>query len=233
MDQSQNSPNNNHIYNRRSHLQPATSNNNPYINYQQANIYDSTCFDSFEHSNYSNMLTLKNKTNKIRNSYPEENLKISSMIPDKNQSYSNFSNKLGVISLLINDIQKELENVTNSNYSITAEIVKLESSHSDLIANRISLVEEVIEKKTNLILLKKEVEVKKAYLNSLMRIKRTQVEVIHKTKVDQLNIQIDNINESTEILNEAASQLKNAHGLNLKFLDELNKEALINLIRKS
>lgn len=231
MDLLQNSPTNNQIYNRRSY-QPATFNYHMHNNNQQINNYDSHLNESYEQGQVEYPPMMVTNNNKLRNSYQEEILKKPNILP-KYLPHSNMDNKLGVVPMFINELGKELDNLTNSNNSTAAEIEKIELNHSDLIASRIKLVEEIIEKKTNLILLKKEVEVKRGYLNSLIRIKKTETEEIQKSKISRLNKQIENINESTDILNVAAGYLKNTHGLNLKFLDEINKEILINLIRKS
>ena len=114
-----------------------------------------------------------------------------------------------------------------------AEIEKLEGLDSHLIADRILLIEEVMEKKSNLILLKKEVEVKRGYLNSLVRIKRGKLEEVQKSKINRLIKIIDNINDSTELLNDAAAQYTNVHGIDLKPLEVVNKEILVDLIKNS
>jgi hypothetical protein len=215
------------IYRRHNIIQQ-NNNNNPYSNIQGGdNPYSYEANEQMDYAN-TNMINIPQQIIS-RNSYEQNKLHMNL----KNQTSANSFNNNPGISPFINIIKEELENVINSNNSIVADIDKLESLDSDLIADRILLIEEVMEKKSNLILIKKEVEVKRGYLNSLMRIKKNKIEEIQKMKMIRLSKLIDNINESSENLNETAAEFKNLLGIDLKFLEVVNKEILVDLIKNS
>jgi GTP1/Obg family GTP-binding protein len=194
------------------------NNNLNYIPYS----YD----EQLEYQNVNNIPNQNHQQIFIKTSH-EENKRATLPRNQHAHSIDNNSN----MSQLLNTLNEELEIILHSNNQLTAEIEKIESNHSNLIASRIHYVDEVIEKKTSLLLLKKEIEVKRGYLNSLLRIKKNRIEEIQKTKTTRLVKIIDNINESTEILNEAASDLKHFQELPLQFLDAVNKEIVLDLVK--
>ena len=201
----------NHNYN-------SYNNNLNYIPYS----YD----EQLEYHNVNNIPNQNHQQMFIKNSH-EENKRATLTRNQHVHSIDNNSN----MSQILHTLNEELENLLHSNSELSAEIEKIESNHSNLIASRIHYVDEVIEKKTSLLLLKKEIEVKRGYLNSLLRIKKNRIEEIQKMKTIRLVRIIDNINESTEILNEAASDLKNFQELLLGFLDAVDKDIVLDLIR--
>jgi len=208
------------IQNQNQNYNPYNNNNLNYIAY----TYD-------EQVEYPNMNHIHNQNQNhqqfvIKTSH-EENKRATFTRNQQAHLLNNNSN----MSQLLNSLNEELENLLHSNRELSAEIEKIEFNHSNLIASRIHYVDEVIEKKTSLMILKKEIEVKKGYLNSLLRIKKNRMEELKKVKSNRLVKIIDNINESTEILNEAASDLKNFQELPLDFLDAVNKDVVIDLIK--
>ena len=216
--------NQNQKFNRRHNLMHQNLNFNDFSN----NPY---CFEEVEQGEIpiKNLISLPYQTI-TRNS--QEHNKIS--LINKNQQISNNLNFNSLaISPYFNVLEEELYSVVNSKNSILSEIEKLEVLDSRLITDRILLIEEVMEKKSNLILLKKEVEVKRGYLNSLVRIKKSKLEEVQISKINCLIKIIDNINESTELLNDAAAQFTNVHGVYLKPIEVVNKEILVDLIKYS
>jgi seryl-tRNA synthetase len=228
MDYLQYSPNQKQHRGNQKQIQNQNQNYNSYA-YNQQQGYLQNSYD--EQGDYLNINIPHNQTNQnflVKNSFEENKRELF----NKNQHGQLKDNNLN-ISVILNSLNEELENLQHSNSQIAAEIEKIESNHSNLIAARMHLVEEVIEKKTSLILLKKEVEVMRGYLNSLLRIKKNKIEEVQKTKSIRLIQIIENINESTEILNEATADFKNFQDLKLEFLEAVNKEILINLIKNS
>lgn len=189
------------------------------------------CFEEVEQGEYANKNLMSVPYQTITRNSQEHN-----KIPFNNKNHqisNNFNSSNLAISPYFSVLEEELYNVVNSKNSILAEIEKLELLDSRLIADRILLIEEVMEKKSNLILLKKEVEVKRGYLNSLVRIKKSKLEEVQKSKINCLIKIIDNINESTELLNDAAAEFTNVNGVDLKPLEVVNKEILVDLIKYS
>lgn len=216
--------NQNQKLNRRHNMMHQNFNFNDFSNNQY-------CFDVIEQGEITNKNFMSVPYQTIpRNPYEQNKIHFN----NKNQQISNnLNNNCLVISPYLNILEEELNNVVNSKNSIMAEIEKLEGLDSHLIADRILLIEEVMEKKSNLILLKKEVEVMRGYLNSLVRIKRGKLEEVQKSKINRLIKIIDNINDSTELSNDAAAQYTNVHGIDLKPLEVVNKEILVDLIKNS
>jgi len=216
--------NQNQKFNRRHNLTHQNFNFNDFSNNQY-------CFEEVEQGEFANKNLMSVLYQTITRNSQEHN-----KIPfnNKNHQISNYFNSSNLaISPYFSILEEELYNVVNSKNSILAEIEKLEVLDSRLIADRILLIEEVMEKKSNLILLKKEVEVKRGYLNSLVRIKKSKLEEVQKSKFNCLIKIIDNINESTELLNDAAAVFTNVNGVDLKPLEVVNKEILVDLIKYS
>lgn len=147
-----------------------------------------------------------------QNHYPQAKSKVTSqsMVSNYNQkqnlklnsSHSNLSNFLAIK-------QQELESKMEENCSLNTELEKVEEITTLLQQQRFGLIDQISEKKAQFALLKKEIEVKKAYISSLVRSNKNKIFNDKQNIEAHLEALVRKINDTTSNINNSHPGITN------------------------
>ncbi len=143
----------------------------------------------------------------------------------RSSSNSNLSKYNHELKAQLNALNKENFNILSGIELISTEIVSLTESHFELL-------DENLEKKTIMALLKKEMEVKRTYLCSIVKLNKTRIQESQLMKFSKLENCLDSIVSISSDINSLNLNL-NMQGLNIEPLDNIDFHGFFTLLRSS
>ena len=171
-----------------------------------------------------------NAVSKDRPSYGEEYLPSKNKRSiGKNPSQPKFLN----INLteFINELQTQLSNENFEIDIIRSEVEKTENLISELIGEHSMRASESIEKKTKFSLLRKEIEVKKTYLSSLLKMNQQKADESQTALVSRTQNLLNRINSLTSDINFLTENINGENNeLNLSSLQSVEASILTNIL---
>jgi hypothetical protein len=127
----------------------------------------------------------------------------------------------------------ELEKKKNENSEKSNDIERLEQQSLQILQNRFQIVDELTERKNKLCLVKKEVDIRKAHLNSLMKKNSNFIVKGRREKMDKFCNLISKVNNTSIWLSEFVGRLVSERNEQLYYLNPIeNEAALVNLYFK-
>lgn len=123
---------------------------------------------------------------------------------------------LDVLTKFASNIQTELNGRISENNNLLNEIDKLDMIISQHMQSRLRLMEETNEKKSKVALTKKEIEIKRSYLNSIIKSEKIRLQELEEEKMGNLGKLFEDINSKSKEINQLVSKFSLAGILQLE-----------------
>jgi hypothetical protein len=120
-------------------------------------------------------------------------------------------------------LKSKLNNMKKENLILQTEIEEVENLMSNIIEESIKVSEEAVEAKTQLSLLKKNIEMKRSYLDFLMKMNKSRSEKIHLSQTEKIKEILNKINSVTESINNKNLESNQLSNFEISTFDSLLK----------
>lgn len=119
------------------------------------------------------------------------------------------------VEIYINELRERLEGIEGENSALQKEINTQDTTNTSLIEGKLKAIDLLAEKKNKFNILKKDLEFKKSYLDSLLRCKKPKIEAEQYTYLQSLESKISKIAKVTDELNSIVNVHNNKLGESL------------------
>jgi chromosome segregation ATPase len=133
------------------------------------------------------------------------------------------------INIHISSLKDQLNQINTENQKLTKEIEQQETQYVSFQENKLKANDILNDRKNKFTVLKREVEVKKLYLNNIIENKKEKINSVVNSYMTEFQEIIDKVKMLTSKLNEIAQNLQNCDSNSFSQQQQLQLIPLINI----
>ncbi len=149
-----------------------------------------------------------------------------------NQNIQDYCLNSSLIQKLIRDLQNEIASINAENSNLQKQLDDNEILSAQFIKQHSELIKETSDKKTRFSLLKKEIDVKKNYLNALIKQNKSKQKANVMNQISRFEKLVDKINIITLDVNKSVLKIKEFEQTSsFASLNLIDSEVVLNILK--